>query len=91
MKKVHLALVEKLHKQFAHPTSQRLKSLMKDAGIDEISTLDLVGDVSDQCEICTHYKKTPARPVVSLPMATKVNDVVAMDLKIGGRVSTCFT
>ena len=33
-RKVQLALVEKLHKQFAHRISQRLKSLMKDAGIN---------------------------------------------------------
>ena len=52
-----VALVEKLHKQFAHRISQRLKSLMKDAGINEASTLDLVDDVSDQCEICQRYKK----------------------------------
>ena len=44
--------VEKLHKQFAHPTSDRLKALMKDAGIKESKCLELVDLVSENCQVC---------------------------------------
>ena len=30
---------------------------------------------------CLKFKKTPMRPAVSLPLATKFNEAVAMDLK----------
>ena len=74
-------IIEKLHKQFAHPTAKRLKSLLKDAGGYTKDHLDYVDRVTDNCEVCKRFKKTPARPVVSLPLATEFNEVVAIDLK----------
>ena len=74
-------IIEKLHKQFAHPTAMRLKSLLKDAGGYTKDHLDYVDRVTDNCEVCKRFKKTPARPVVSLPLATEFNEVVAIDLK----------
>ena len=74
--------VEKLHKQFGHPSIHRLKSLFRDAGIEDKVILDLVDEVSKSCEVCKRFTKTPARPVVSLPMATEFNEAVAMDLKV---------
>ena len=76
-----LKKIEKLHKQFGHPTSQRLRALMKDAGVLDSELIELVEDVTKGCEVCKVYKKTPSRPVVSLPLATEFNEVVAMDLK----------
>lgn len=74
-------VIVKLHKQFAHPSAKRLKSLMKDAGGYTEDHLKCVDAVSESCETCKKYKKTPARPVVSLPLATEFNEVVAIDLK----------
>jgi transposase InsO family protein len=74
-------IVDKLHKQFAHPTEQRLKALIKDAGVRDEEYLTLIDEVSKNCQICKKYKRTPARPVVSLPLATEFNEAVAMDLK----------
>lgn len=34
-----------------------------------------------KCELCKVYTKTPSKPIVSLPMARKFNEKVAMDLK----------
>jgi transposase InsO family protein len=71
----------KLHRQFAHPPKKRLSALMKDAGIwrEEFEeTLDLI---TNNCELCKMYAKTPSRPVVGMPMASKFNEKVAMDLK----------
>ena len=33
------------------------------------------------CDLCKRYAKTPARPIVGMPMATQFNEKVAMDLK----------
>ena len=74
-------IIEKLHKQFAHPSAKRLKSLLKDAGGYTEEHMDLVDKVTDDCSVCKQYKKTPGRPVVSLPLATEFNEVVAVDLK----------
>ena len=74
--------VEKLHKQFAHPTYDRLKAFMKDAGTKESKCLELVDLVSENCQVCKRFKGTPARPVVSLPISNEFNEAVAMDLKV---------
>jgi len=73
--------IEKLHQQFGHPTSKRLIQLLKDAGIDDELCFIYVEEVSDSCEICIKYKKTPSRPIVSVNMAKEFNEVVAIDLK----------
>ena len=77
MKKV----VTKLHKQFAHPSSNRLKCLLKDAGVLTKDRSKMIDELSANCTICAKFKKTPARPVVSLPLATNFNECVVMDLK----------
>ena len=74
----------KLHRQFAHPPSDRIIKLLNSAGEewkndDELKKL--VRKVSDECKTCQIYKKTPSRPIVGLPMATKFQECVAMDLK----------
>ena len=51
---------------------------------DEIS--QIVDNISVECETCKRYKKTPPTPVVSLPLATRFNEVIAMDLKKFGDV-----
>ena len=75
------AIAEKLHKQFAHPSSEKLIKLMKDAGRNDGELFNLVNDVTSGCEVCSKYKRQRPRPVVSLPLATAFNETVAMDLK----------
>ncbi|KAG1704025.1 Retrovirus-related Pol polyprotein [Nymphon striatum] len=82
MTKDKTEVIEKLHKQFAHPSAKRLKTLLKDAGGYTEEHLNCVDHVTEGCDVCKRYKKTPARPVVSLPLATEYNEVVAIDLKI---------
>lgn len=69
-----------MHQQFGHPTSKRLIQLMKDAGIDE-SNFMIVEEISKNCERCMKHKKTPSRPIVSVNVAKKLNEVVAVNLK----------
>lgn len=53
--------VLKLHKQFAHPTRKRLSQLLMDAGVEDTEYFRLVEEVTDDCNICRKYKRTPAR------------------------------
>ena len=73
--------VLKLHRQFAHPTKKRLIALLKDAGVWKEEYYETVSEIEEKCELCKIYSKTPSRPVVGMPMATKFNEKVAMDLK----------
>ena len=73
--------VMKLHKQFGHPSSRKLIQLMKDAGIMNEHYFQLVNQISETCDICQKFKRSPSKPVVSMPMAREFNETVAMDLK----------
>ena len=74
--------VKHLHRQFGHTTARRLRFYFTKAGIVDKEYMNLIDDVTEKCEICPKWKKTPSRPIVSLPMATEFNETVAMDLKI---------
>ena len=75
-------VIEKLHRQFVHPAKERLIALLKDAGIWNKEYEEDLDHIHEKCKTCLLYKKTPARPVVSLPMASHFNEKVAMDLKL---------
>ena len=74
-------ILQKLHKQFAHPSMPRLKALMADAGVWKDQYNEELCEIYDGCQTCKMYKKTPARPVVSMPMASRFNEKIAIDLK----------
>ena len=76
--------LRKLHRQFTHPPQKKLVALMKDAGAWKDEFLDDLDDIYAKCELCKVYKKTPSRPVVALPMASRFNEKVCMDLKKWG-------
>ena len=71
----------KLHRQFAHPTVEKLMMLLKDAKVWDDRFLTFLQEISVRCELCKVHSKTPSRPVVCLPLAHDFNDKVAMDLK----------
>ena len=74
----------KLHRQFAHPTENRLLNLVNNAGHPWANNVNLKNEIktiSKDCETCKVYKKPPPRPVVGLPTATTFKETVAMDLK----------
>ena len=45
---------------------------------EELKTL--IKKISAECQICQMYKKTPPQPIVGLPMATALQECVAMNL-----------
>ena len=73
--------VKKLHHQFGHPSTKRLRLLFKDAEIEDVESHSLVEEITDGCETCLKFKRTPSRPTVSMNMAKEMNDIVALDLK----------
>ena len=73
--------VEKLHRQFSHPPSDKLKTVLKTAGFERREYLQAIDEVSNNCQICLLYKRPKPRPVVGLPRGKVFNESVAMDLK----------
>ena len=74
----------KLHRQFAHPSQDKLIQLLNNAGepwSTNTKLKDCIKSLSKECTTCAIYKKNPPRPIVGLPMATKFQETVAMDLK----------
>ena len=71
----------KLQRQFAHPPVKKFRSLQQDANLWKDDYTDLLEDIDRKCDLCKRYSKTPPIPVVGMPMATKFNENVAMDLK----------
>ena len=77
----HKQIASKLHRQFAHPSAERLSKLLRDAGRKEPQLHEAVEEISAKCDICKRYKRVRPRPVVSMPIATTFNGTLAMDLK----------
>lgn len=71
----------KLHRQFGHPSQEKLMNLIKSAGITDGHLKQEIAKVTEDCDTCKRYKKPASRPVVSIPLATKFNKTVSMDLK----------
>ena len=77
-------VAKKLHRQFAHATAEKLISTLKNSNSswkDDPNLRKKLVEVVDNCQTCQLYRKPPARPVVGLPLATKFQETVAMDLK----------
>ena len=74
-------VIQKLHRQFAHPSATSLKALLKSADVLDKESEEKITEITENCTICKRYKKTPSRPAVCLPLATRFNETVAMDLK----------
>ena len=76
--------VLKLHRQFSHPTAEKLIKLIKEAGLFNEQWKQEVNKVSDNCDICRKFKKVPPRPVVGFPIGKVFNEAIGMDLKVWG-------
>lgn len=75
-------IATKLHKQFGHPIdSSKLKTLLQDANVEDKELFQQIDNVTNSCDTCSRYMKARSRPIVSLPMASDVNECLAMDLK----------
>ena len=71
-----------LHKQMGHPVKLKLVAFIKDANSWQDKFSAVIDKIYEECNKCKELAKTPSRPVVSLPMASRFNEKVAMDLKM---------
>lgn len=74
-------MARKLHRQFAHPRAEKLKDLIRKAGIDNKKLFKEIDEISKCCIICLKHKKTFPRPIVCIPLASRFNEMVGIDLK----------
>ena len=75
----------KLHRQFCHPSSEKLIKLVRNSRIKNKRKIEKeIRSITDQCITCIKFRRRTPRPVVCLPMATTFNEAVAMDLKKWG-------
>jgi transposase InsO family protein len=72
--------VGKMHRQFGHASTERLLALLKGAGCNDQDIRKMCDEVVKKCEACVKFKKPTPRPVVGLPLATRFNETVAVDL-----------
>src|SRR5215469_18635565 len=79
--------VWKLHVQFGHPCKENLDRLIKEAcqGRSEWEEVreevfEVVELVTKECDVCTRYRRVPARPIMGMTMARNFNEFVAVDL-----------
>ena len=75
----------KLHRQFGHPTAAKLLKLITDSGIKNSELERAIKSVTEGCVVCLKHKKARPRPVVCMPIASKFNEAIAMDLKSWGK------
>ena len=74
--------VKMLHQQFQLHLEKVREDLMRRVGVLIPELKRINQNVVKDCEICNRYKRTHPRPVVSLPLARRFNEVIAMDLKV---------
>ena len=72
--------VKKLHRQFGHASEQKIGDLLKKANVEDKETYDVLAKVTNDCELCAKFKKTPSRPAVSLPLASDFNELISVGL-----------
>ena len=58
----------KLHRQFSHPSKERLRSFVTSAGIKDQQFLKLIETVSSECEVCQLYKNQVPNLLLAFPM-----------------------
>ena len=62
------AQLQKMHRQFAHPSAGKLYSLLKQAGLEAVdcSTLKQLEEITAKCEPCQRIKNAPLHFRVSM-------------------------
>ena len=73
--------IKKVHQILGHPREEVLKKFYKESSQDDQETMSIVEEVSRECSVCVHFKRTPSRPKVGLPVSSNFNQCVAIDLK----------
>ena len=76
-------LASKLHGNFGHPTHEKMYELIVTRGnICDDEFIEILEELSNNCESCERYRKKNPRPVVGMALASEFNETIAMDLKL---------
>ena len=75
-----LKSIEKLHRQFGHCTAKKLCELLRNCGHKNDNINELAKEALSSCDVCVKFGRSEPKPVVSLPLSSGFNDVVALDL-----------
>jgi hypothetical protein len=71
----------RLHRQFGHPSAERLISVLADAMPDEELGIDVRNTITTlDCEICNEIKRPPAAPITAIPTARCPGKSASLDL-----------
>ena len=70
----------KLHQQFGHYSTNRLKQLLKSACINDDCTLKLLDQIVEKYDVCLKHKIPTPRPTVGFPLGNDHNQTIAVDL-----------
>ena len=73
--------LKKIHRIFGHPTPDKLRQLMADAGTLDNGVLAKLKRIYKECKVCEKYQRRASRPKVGLPKSRNVNEIVSLDLK----------
>ena len=71
----------KLHKQFGHPSQEKLEKLIINAGRNNEEVKQTIETISTECDNCKRYRRADPKPIVSLTIAEEFNEIITMDLK----------
>ena len=72
----------KLHRQFGHPTAEKLIKLINLSDYkDDLELKRTIKEITENCDVCKRFKRPPPRPIVALPHSSEFNEVVAIDIK----------
>lgn len=75
------ASLQKLHHYWGHTSVDKLTKLIQGAGKLCDQTKQRLAQIKSQCKSCQLYRNRIPPPAVSIPRATKPNEIVSVDLK----------
>ena len=70
----------RLHRQFAHPSSEKLIGLLKQNDANE-EGLNNIKNITLECDICKRYGKAKPKPIAAFLLAKHFNGTIVMDLQ----------
>jgi hypothetical protein len=67
--------LQKLHRNFSHPSTQNLFELHKRAKVDNVdaNTRAVLSDIENACSTCQRYSSKPLRPKTTLPSGEELH------------------
>lgn len=72
----------RLHRRFAHASSSQIIRLLQNAKMCTKELEEELIKIDNSCEFCLKHQRAKPRPIVSLPLAERFNELVAIDLKM---------